>query len=97
MKTSALSAISQAGAINAEQMLQLVQSNLKKAEDGSVKVLNGGVEEDINVYLAKLKILALVMSIISSPALKLAWVLSRLQELLVLQVSLILGWKVVLT
>jgi hypothetical protein len=55
MKTSALSAISQSGAINAEQMLQLVQSNLKKAEDGSVKVLNGGVEEDINVYLGKLK------------------------------------------
>ena len=55
MKTSALSAISQAGAINAGQMLQLVQSNLKKAADGSVKVLNGGVEEDLNVYLAKLK------------------------------------------
>ena len=55
MKTPALSAISQSGAINAEQMLQLVQSNLKKAEDGSVKVLNGGVEEDLNVYLAKLK------------------------------------------
>ena len=55
MKTSALSAISQSGAINADQMLQLVQSSLKKAEDGSVKVLNGGVEEDINVYLAKLK------------------------------------------
>ena len=55
MKTSALSAISESGAINAAQMLQLVQSNLKKAEDGSVKVLNGGVEEDLNVYLAKLK------------------------------------------
>ena len=55
MKTSALSAISQSGAINAEQMLQLVQGNLKKAEDGSVKILNGGVEEDLNVYLAKLK------------------------------------------
>ena len=55
MKTSALSAISQSGAINADQMLQLVQSNLKKADDGSVKVLNGGVEEDLNVYLAKLK------------------------------------------
>ena len=37
MKTSALSAISRAGAINAEQMLQLVQSNLKKADDGSVR------------------------------------------------------------
>ena len=55
MKTSALSAISQSGAINAAQMLQLVQGNLKKAEDGSVKVLDGGVEQDINVYLAKLK------------------------------------------
>jgi hypothetical protein len=55
MKTSALSAISQAGAINADQMLQLVQNNLKKSEDGSVKVLDGGVEQDLNVYLAKLK------------------------------------------
>ena len=55
MKTAALSAISESGAINAAQMLQLVQGNLKKAEDGSVKVLNGGVEEDLNVYLAKLK------------------------------------------
>ena len=55
MKTSALSAISQAGAINAEQMLRLVQGDLKKSDDGSVKVLDGGVEQDINVYLAKLK------------------------------------------
>ena len=55
MKTSALSAISQAGAINADQMLALVQGKLKKSEDGSVKVLDGGVEQDINVYLAKLK------------------------------------------
>ena len=55
MQTSALSAISQAGAINAEQMLRLVQNDLKKSDDGSVKVLDGGVEQDINVYLAKLK------------------------------------------
>mgnify|MGYP002621393354 CR=1 FL=1 len=55
MKTSALSAISQAGAINAEQMLQLVQSNLKKSEDGSVKILDGGIEQDLSVYIAKLK------------------------------------------
>ena len=55
MKTSALSAISQAGAISSDQMLQLVQNKLKKADDGSVKVLDGGVEQDINVYLAKLK------------------------------------------
>ena len=96
MQTSALSAISQAGAINAEQMLRLVQSDLKKSDDGSVKVLDGGVEQDINVYLAKLKkILVLVSSIISNLALKLVWELSQLQELLVQQASLILGWKVV--
>ena len=55
MKNAALSAINQAGVINSDQMLQLIQSNLKKAEDGTVKVLDGGVEQDINVYLAKLK------------------------------------------
>ena len=55
MKNSALAAISQAGAINAEQMLQLVQANLKKSESGAVKVLDGGVEQDLGVYLAKLK------------------------------------------
>ena len=55
MKTSALSAISQAGAINADQMLRLVQANLTKSDDGNVKVLDGGVEQDLNLYLAKLK------------------------------------------
>ena len=55
MQTSALAAISQAGAINAQQMLQLVQNGLKKSEDGNVKVLDGGVEQDLGVYLAKLK------------------------------------------
>jgi len=55
MKTSALAAISQAGAINAEQMLQLVQGNLKKTDDGRVVILDGGVEQDLNVHLAKLK------------------------------------------
>jgi predicted RNase H-like nuclease (RuvC/YqgF family) len=55
MQTSALSAISQAGAVNAEQLLQLMQKNLKKSEAGNVVVLDGGIEQDINVYLAKLK------------------------------------------
>jgi hypothetical protein len=55
MKTSAMSAISQAGAINAEQMLQLLQNNLRKNDGGSVVVLNGGVEQDINTYLSNLK------------------------------------------
>ena len=55
MKTSALAAISQAGAINAEQMLQLLQNNLRKNDTGNVVVLNGGVEQDINTYLSNLK------------------------------------------
>ena len=55
MKTSALSAISQAGAINAEQMLMLLQNNLRKNDTGNVVVLNGGVEQDITTYLSNLK------------------------------------------
>lgn len=54
-RTSALAAISQAGAINAEQMLMLVQNNLQKNQDGKVVVLQGGVEQDINTYLNNLK------------------------------------------
>ena len=55
MKTSALAAISQAGAINAEKMLMLMQNNLRKNDSGSVVVLNGGVEQDITTYLSNLK------------------------------------------
>ena len=55
MKTSALSAIGQAGAINAEQMLMLLQNNLRKNDGGNVVVLNGGVEQDITTYLSNLK------------------------------------------
>lgn len=55
IRTKAMAAISQAGAINAEQMLQLVQSNLRKNDAGALVVLNGGVEQDINTYLATLK------------------------------------------
>jgi len=55
MKTSALAAISQAGAINAEQMLMLMQNNLRKNDNGNVVVLNGGVEQDITTYLSNLK------------------------------------------
>ena len=55
LKTTALSAINQAGAINSEQMLLLLQNNLRKNDSGSVVVLNGGVEQDINTYLSNLK------------------------------------------
>ena len=55
MRTSALAAISQAGAINAEQMLQLLQNNLRKNDDGRVVILDGGVEQDVTAYLSNLK------------------------------------------
>ena len=54
-KTSALSAISNQGAINAEQMLSLLQSKLQKNSEGNVVVLDGGVEQDLNLYLTSLK------------------------------------------
>ena len=95
MKTSALSAISQAGAINAEQMLRLVQSDLKKSDDGSVKVLDGGVEQDINVYLAKLKNPGSGYEHHFKPSAQAGMGAKPKQELLVQQASLILGWKVV--
>jgi hypothetical protein len=55
MRTKALSAISQAGAINAEQMLLLVQNNLHKKDNGDVVILDKGVEQDITNYLGNLK------------------------------------------
>jgi len=55
LKTAALSAISDAGAINADQTLSLLQSNLKRSEDGKVVVLNGGVEQDLGTYIGNLK------------------------------------------
>jgi chromosome segregation ATPase len=45
-RTSALAAISQAGAINAEQMLLLLQNNLHRGDDGSVSILDKGVKQD---------------------------------------------------
>jgi hypothetical protein len=55
MRTKALSAISQAGAINAEQMLLLVQNNLHKKDNGDIVILDKGVEQDITNYLGNLK------------------------------------------
>ena len=54
-KQTALAAISNQGAINAEQMLSLLQSKLQKNSEGKVVVLNGGVEQDLNLYLTNLK------------------------------------------
>jgi len=54
-KTTALAAISNQGAINAEQMLALLQNKLQKNAEGKVVILNGGIEQDLNTYLASLK------------------------------------------
>ena len=54
-KTTALAAISNLGAINAEQTLALLQGKLQKNAEGKVVVLNGGVEQDLNTYLTSLK------------------------------------------
>ena len=54
-KTTALAAISNLGAINAEQTLSLLQGKLQKNAEGKVVVLNGGVEQDLNTYLSSLK------------------------------------------
>ena len=54
-KTTALAAISNLGAINAEQTLALLQGKLQKNAEGKVVVLNGGVEQDLTNYLSSLK------------------------------------------
>ena len=54
-KTTALAAISNLGAINAEQTLSLLQGKLQKNAEGKVVVLNGGVEQDLSTYLTSLK------------------------------------------
>ena len=52
-KQTALAAISNLGAINAEQTLSLLQSNLQRNAEGKVVILNGGVEQDLTTYLSK--------------------------------------------
>ena len=54
-KQTALAAISNLGAINAEQTLSLLQGKLQKNAEGKVVVLNGGVEQDLGNYLTTLK------------------------------------------
>ena len=54
-KTTALAAISNLGAINAEQTLSLLQNKLQRNANGDVVVLNGGVEQNLTNYLTSLK------------------------------------------
>ena len=55
IKNSALSAISDSGAINAQQTLSLLQDKLQRNDKGEVVVLNGGVQQDLNTYISNLK------------------------------------------
>jgi len=55
IKNSALSAISDSGAINAQQTLSLLQDKLQRNDKGEVVVLNGGVQQDLNAYITNLK------------------------------------------
>ena len=54
-KQTALAAISNLGAINAEQTLSLLQNKLQKNAEGKVVIINGGVEQDLTNYLTSLK------------------------------------------
>ena len=54
-RTKALAAISNIGAINAEQTLSLLQGKLQKNANGEVVVLNGGVEQNLGAFLTSLK------------------------------------------
>lgn len=55
LRASSLSQINQAGAVNSNQMFQLLQQQLRANEEGKPVVLNGGVEQPLNDYLAALK------------------------------------------
>ena len=54
-RTTALAALSNAGAINAGQTLALLQDKLQKNSDGKTVILSGGVEQDLGTYVNNLK------------------------------------------
>ena len=54
LKAAALNQISRADVVNPDQMYQLLAPNLRE-EGGKAVVLNGGVEQPLNDYLATLK------------------------------------------
>lgn len=55
LRAASLSQINQSGAVNSNQMFQLLQQQLRANEEGKPVVLNGGVEQPLNDYLAALK------------------------------------------
>ena len=54
-RQTALAAISNVGAINAEQTLSLIEGKLQKNAQGEVVVLEGGVEHNLTAHLTSLK------------------------------------------
>ena len=54
-RQTALAAISNVGAINAEQTLSLLEGKLQKNAQGEVVVLEGGVEHNLTAHLTSLK------------------------------------------
>lgn len=55
LKASALGQISQANAVNPQQLYALLQPQLRVDDDGNPVALNGGVETPLGDYLANLK------------------------------------------
>ena len=54
-RNTAIAALSNAGAISADQTLSLLQDKLQKSSDGRTVILNGGVEQDLGTYINNLK------------------------------------------
>lgn len=55
LKAAATGQISQANAVNPQQLYALLQPQLRTDDDGNPVVLNGGVEQPLGDYLANLK------------------------------------------
>lgn len=55
LKAAATSAISQANAVNAQQLYALLQPQLRMDDEGNPAVLSGGVEQPLGDYLANLR------------------------------------------
>ena len=55
LRAASLSQINNAGAVNSNQLYQLLSQQLRQDEEGKPVVLNGGVEQPLGDYLANLK------------------------------------------
>ena len=55
LKAAATSQLSQANAVNPQQLYQLLAPQLRTNDDGNPVVLDGGVEQPLNDYLANLR------------------------------------------